>query len=69
MQKIVVEIDNSIYENVIWFLNQLPKQKIHILDIDDTIYSKEDQLAFTKAEKEFDNGEFYSLEEAKQKLL
>ncbi len=69
MQKILVEIDNSIYDKVIWFLNQLPKQKIQILDLDDGVYSKEDKLAFDKAKKEFDNGEFYSLEEARKELL
>ena len=71
MQKIILELDNSIFDKVLWFLKQLPKNKIKFTteDYDDTIMTNEDIEAYNVAQKEFEAGETYTLEEAKKELL
>ncbi|QWR78065.1 hypothetical protein [Candidatus Magnetomonas plexicatena] len=67
MQQVLLEVDESIYDNVLWFLNQLPKDKIEI--IDDTSFSEDDRVAYEKALGEMRAKETISFDQLKKELL
>ena len=71
MQKIILELDSSIFDKVLWFLKQLPKNKVKLTteEYDDTIMTNEDIEAYNIAQKEFEDGDTYTLEDAKKELL
>jgi len=70
MQKIILELDNSIFDKVLWFLKQLPKNKVKLTteEYDDTIMTNEDIEAYNIAQKEFEDGDTYSLEDLEREL-
>ncbi|KJU81789.1 hypothetical protein MBAV_006013 [Candidatus Magnetobacterium bavaricum] len=67
MKRLVVDIDEGIYDKVMWFLNQIPKDKVEI--IDDTLFTQEDEEAYEIALKELENNETLSLEELEKELF
>ena len=71
MQTLTIQIDDSIYNHVFWFLNQLPESKI-IIKQDTTFNSLDVQhkLFLENELKQIDNGEaiFLSLSEVKEHL-
>ncbi|MBF0465922.1 MAG: hypothetical protein HQK88_13525 [Nitrospirae bacterium] len=67
MQQVHIEIDESIYDNVLWFLNQLPKDKIEI--IDDTFFTEEDKVSYEKALGELEAKETISLDQLRKELI
>ncbi|MDD2716115.1 MAG: hypothetical protein PHW04_09490 [Candidatus Wallbacteria bacterium] len=66
MQTITLKIDDSIYENLLWLLNQFPKKKIRI--IEKPLYTADDEKAYKKAVRELEQGEALSLNELKKEL-
>ncbi|MES0336610.1 MAG: hypothetical protein SFH39_09735 [Candidatus Magnetobacterium sp. LHC-1] len=68
MERLVLDIiDEGIYNNVRWFLNQIPKDKLEI--VDDILMDQEDEKAYEIAMKELENNETISLDQLKKELL
>ncbi len=68
MKRLVLDIiDEGIYNNVRWFLNQIPKDKLEI--VDDILMDQEDEEAYEIAMKELENNETISLDQLKKELL
>ena len=64
MQTIILKIDDSLIENLITFLKQLPDNKYEL--IDDSEFTDEDNYAYKKALKELKNNETISLDKKKK---
>ncbi|MBF0317949.1 MAG: hypothetical protein HQL04_07215 [Nitrospirae bacterium] len=67
MKRLVLDIDEGIYDNLMWFLNQIPKDKVEI--IDDILMDQEDEEAYEIAMRELENDETISLDQLKKELL
>jgi len=66
MKTLTLNIEDSIFDEFIIYLNQKYSTKINI--IEDDIFTVEDEEAYNKAIKELENGEAISLEQLKEEL-
>ncbi len=69
MQTIHLEIQNDLKNALLAFLKLLPPSAIRIYEDDDTIFTKDDEIAFNKAMDEKKKGQTVSFDELKQKYL
>jgi len=69
MHRLALEIDDSVYQKFLDFIKQLPNKTVRLIEDDETIMTKEDASAYNKAVAEYNNGDVYSLEQAKKELL
>ena len=69
MHKLALEIDDTVYQKLLDFIKQLPVKSVKLINIDDTIMTKEDFASYNLAVEEFKSGDTYSIEQAKRELL
>lgn len=69
MQTLHLEIQNDLKDALLAFLKLLPSTAVKIYEDDDTTFTKDDEMAFTKAMDEKKKGQTVSFDELKRKYL
>lgn len=68
MESIRLDIDESIFENVLWFINQLPKNKIRIIQNNNEFKRNKQYLHEELNKIDAGKATYITIDEAEEKL-